>query len=478
MTSASKEIAELLDFLKGPGSKIPLHSEDPSKWQTALLGAIRSITPEHQALVPVAKRGAMEAALAKVKGLVGHYTSVNNAQIGEALDTICDALSEAHTRTREQRQHVIEHFDFFGKIGEGQFGEVWRGFDTNLQRAIAIKLFKNTTDLTAAALDHARALARVTHQNVVRVYNVTTVKHPVTKETVPCVVMELIEGIPLSEFLKGTEIRNAGRALSIGQAIIDGVGAIHKSGISHGDLHSGNIMITADDARVIDMQRFRTNLRTGDLAALIAFDVVDVLKLLSDLTAFAGLTREPLLALDRDATLDRVAAAWCTVGSRGPALKQSAIEEESGGIITIREDEHRAVTKQLLALGPNIIGEGARISVVGNQWKIRLDRFHLGNEAALCNLAETIKNIPKRDRYVILLDADEGRIVTDLEWHVNEGKIHLILKVDKQLKRIDIENLQLTSFDPRGKLHGNDAAIGHLQNCLSMVAGAMDPTSA
>jgi hypothetical protein len=56
------------------------------------------------------------------------------------------------------------------EIGSGAFGSVYEAFDERLGRRVAVKIIRASAELVSTALDHARALARVNHQNVVSVY--------------------------------------------------------------------------------------------------------------------------------------------------------------------------------------------------------------------------------------------------------------------------------------------------------------------
>jgi len=128
---------------------------------------------------------------------------------------------------------------------------------------------------------------------------------------------------------------------------------------------------------------------------------------------------------------------------------------------------------QLLALGPAIIAEGERVSVTGRQWKIRIDRFRLGREADLCRLAENIQHLPIQERYVILLDAAEGRVLEELKWNTVDGRMNLAISVGAEAPRVEIDKLSNRSDDWRRTITGDEAAIVAIQRCLSTVAGQL-----
>jgi hypothetical protein len=151
-------------------------------------------------------------------------------------------------------------FDLIRLIGTGGFGEVWEAED-NLGRRVAVKFFRDSGAAVSTALDHARALARANHVNVVYVHAIETAPHPSTGDLAECVVMELIEGQTLTQCLNGPRL-DAATVLLIGDGLIRGLTHMHAQGIAHGDLHLDNVMVTVNGIKIIDV------LYRGSLAAL------------------------------------------------------------------------------------------------------------------------------------------------------------------------------------------------------------------
>lgn len=141
--------------------------------------------------------------------------------------------------------------DFIEKLGDGAFADVWRARD-ELDREVAVKIVRQSNIDVSNALAHARALARATHPNVVGVLTLESTNDPQTSEKVDCVVMELINGDTLDQRLLQTKFSKA-EALSIARGIIAGILHIHAQGMTHGDLHAGNVMIIGDTAKIIDI---------------------------------------------------------------------------------------------------------------------------------------------------------------------------------------------------------------------------------
>ena len=138
------------------------------------------------------------------------------------------------------------------RLGEGGFGDVYEAVD-DLGRRLAVKIVRPSAAGISTALDHARALARTRHANVVSIYSLEKIADPVTGAVVDAVVMELVEGETLSERLNGNRFSlEEVRRLALG--LIDGLEHIHSQGLAHGDLHSDNIVIAVDATpKIIDI---------------------------------------------------------------------------------------------------------------------------------------------------------------------------------------------------------------------------------
>jgi serine/threonine protein kinase len=206
---------------------------------------------------------------------------------------------------------------FLELLGEGGFGEVWKAED-ELGRQLAVKLFKPGGEAVSNALDHARALARVTHPNVVRVLYVDRLAHPTTGEDVDCVVMDLLLGETLETFLQRQRLELP-HARVLGLCILDGIKAIHDAGLIHGDLHPDNIIVHNGQATVIDILYRGTlaALPSGDRIQRVRSDLNSVRLLLSDIlyrtNVNPGEAAQFNHALATDASFNSVRDSWLRV---------------------------------------------------------------------------------------------------------------------------------------------------------------------
>lgn len=126
------------------------------------------------------------------------------------------------------------------KVGEGGWAEVFVAKDTSLRRQVAVKLFHFGATHISSALDHAQALSRVSHSNIVTIYDIATLRHPTSNEETNAIIMEFLEGPTLLDLLGGSELEPS-RARSISLGILVGLNELHKAGIAHTDLHGGNV---------------------------------------------------------------------------------------------------------------------------------------------------------------------------------------------------------------------------------------------
>ena len=141
--------------------------------------------------------------------------------------------------------------EFFEKLDDGAFADVYRAKD-QLGREVAVKIVRAAADTVSDALAHAKALARAAHPNVVRVFSIERAPAPESGLEVDCVVMELLRGKTLDEFLKDGSLQSE-FARIIGCGIIDGLAHIHLQRLVHGDLHERNVMIVNRSAIIIDI---------------------------------------------------------------------------------------------------------------------------------------------------------------------------------------------------------------------------------
>ncbi len=117
---------------------------------------------------------------------------------------------------------------------------VFRGLDHNLDREVAVKVPNERVlqdpDSRERFRREARSAAALTHPHIVRIYDF------LDDEEVPCLVMELIDGQDLGDYLSSQPL-SIEKALRFGAEILDAVSYAHEQGIIHRDLSPHNILI-------------------------------------------------------------------------------------------------------------------------------------------------------------------------------------------------------------------------------------------
>jgi len=132
-------------------------------------------------------------------------------------------------------------------LGEGGMGTVYRaGQAAPVKRQVALKLIKIGMDSRAvlARFDAERqALAMMDHPNIARIYD-----GGVTTAGQPFFVMELVRGVPLTEYCDAQRLSVQAR-LELFVAVCQAVQHAHQKGIIHRDLKPGNVLVTEVDGR-------------------------------------------------------------------------------------------------------------------------------------------------------------------------------------------------------------------------------------
>lgn len=136
----------------------------------------------------------------------------------------------------------------------GLYGQVYKGRQDPPGRDVAIKIINPEHGAAFDATQHARGLVRAgAHPNIVTVHVVTKVRHPETKELVDAVVMEWLDGKSLGHRLGQSPRITVDEARAICDGLISGVKHLHDNGVTHTDLHIGNVILTVHGPRIIDI---------------------------------------------------------------------------------------------------------------------------------------------------------------------------------------------------------------------------------
>lgn len=142
-------------------------------------------------------------------------------------------------------RYVVE-----GPIGAGAMGQVFAAIDPELDRSIAIKLVHHTAnpEEERLLLEEARVLARLTHPNVVRIYDAGVSQTRAGRKAF--LAMERASGRTLWDWLRAGPHPWRDVVKRMADAA-RGLGAAHDAGLVHGDFKPSNVLISIDDRPLV-----------------------------------------------------------------------------------------------------------------------------------------------------------------------------------------------------------------------------------
>lgn len=137
-----------------------------------------------------------------------------------------------------------ERYEIINRIGSGGMADVYKAMDEKLNRMVAVKVlkpeFREDKTFIAKFRTEAQAAAGLSHPNVVNVFDVGE------DRGVYYIVMELVEGITLKDYINRKGKLSVKEATSIAIQVSLGLEAAHNRGIVHRDVKPQNIIISTD----------------------------------------------------------------------------------------------------------------------------------------------------------------------------------------------------------------------------------------
>src|SRR5262245_53971573 len=149
---------------------------------------------------------------------------------------------------------TIAHYQVLSKLGEGGMGVVYAASDERLNRLVALKMVRGTSQDPRSRERlwlEARAAASVSHPNVCQLYEVGEANGEMF------IAMELLTGEPVSARLARGPIP-LGESIDITLAVLSALEAIHERGFIHRDLKPSNVFLANHGVKLLDFGLART----------------------------------------------------------------------------------------------------------------------------------------------------------------------------------------------------------------------------
>jgi serine/threonine protein kinase len=154
-----------------------------------------------------------------------------------------------------------DRYSIITKIGSGGMAEVYKAKDTVLDRTVAVKVlhqhFAEDVDFVSRFRREAQAAAGLNHPNIVNIYDWGS------QNGTYFIVMEMLEGRSLKEFMTERGIIPAADAMEIAKKVLSAINFAHKHDIVHRDIKPHNIILTNDgEVKVTDFGIARAGVST------------------------------------------------------------------------------------------------------------------------------------------------------------------------------------------------------------------------
>ncbi|MEV4254331.1 serine/threonine-protein kinase [Spirillospora sp. NPDC049652] len=155
----------------------------------------------------------------------------------------------------EPGESLAGRYRILGLIGRGGMGRVWRAYDAELGREVAVKELRLPEEIDEAerrewyarAEREARAAARLRHPGIVALHDRVT-----GDDGRPWLVMELVDGPSLDAVIRADGPLPPARVAAIGRQMLDALTTAHAHGIVHRDVKPANVLLDGDRAILTD----------------------------------------------------------------------------------------------------------------------------------------------------------------------------------------------------------------------------------
>ncbi len=185
-------------------------------------------------------------------GCLDSAGGATDQELIEQLKTLAAVKFVSRAAESEHRETPASwgHLQVLEPIGRGAFGEVFRAWDSRLDREVALKLLPADSAIVgsppSSVIEEGRLLARVRHPNVVTIHGAERISGRIG------LWMEFVKGRTLEQVLREGKRFSAKEVTRIGLELCRAVSAVHAAGLLHRDIKAQNVMV-ADDGRLVLM---------------------------------------------------------------------------------------------------------------------------------------------------------------------------------------------------------------------------------
>ena len=184
--------------------------------------------------------------LERIQEMCTIFQPASGSQSGGAGDSGSARPRAAHDATMVQAKP--RRYEILRKLGEGGMGVVYEARDTKLNRVVAMKVlpskFNGQDELRSRFVREARAVAALSHENVVAVYDIGE------EWGESYIAMEFVDGASLRELLERHKKLSVEQTLAYARQIAEGLAAAHRAGIVHRDIKPENVMVVKASQQV------------------------------------------------------------------------------------------------------------------------------------------------------------------------------------------------------------------------------------
>jgi len=166
--------------------------------------------------------------------------------VNDQLQAVRHAIKMENSSPETMGEHprMLGRYRILEEVGRGASALVYRAYDPQLDRFLAIKVLRDQLarddDYRDGFIREARLAAQLTHPNIVTIFDVGIT------EGKPYIAMELLEGATLEQILKARRKLPIKSTLAIANQLASALAYAHKLGVVHRDVKPGNILILKD----------------------------------------------------------------------------------------------------------------------------------------------------------------------------------------------------------------------------------------